>query len=66
MQDAPRDPGERPRAGAEDGARQQQGYRAEDVRQGEIILRTRRRRWIFFGGLGACVILAILAAALLP
>lgn len=66
MQEPPRDPGERPRTGPEGGARQHQSYSAEDVRQGEIILRTRRRRWIFFGGLVACVVLAIVAAIVAP
>jgi hypothetical protein len=66
MQGPPRDPGEHPRTGPEGRARQHQSYSAEDVRQGEIILRTRRRRWIFFGGLVACVILAIVATILLP
>ena len=27
----------------------------QDARQGEIILRSRTRRWIFFGALAACV-----------
>lgn len=35
-------------------------HRAEDVRGGEIILRTRRRRLIFIAGLAAFVLLAIL------
>ena len=35
-------------------------HRAEDVRGGEIILRTRRRRLIFLAGLAAFVVLAIL------
>ena len=35
-------------------------YRAEDVRGGEIILRTRRRRIIFFGGLIGIVLLALI------
>lgn len=39
-------------------------HSAQDVRQGEIILRTRRRRWIFFGGLVAAVIVALILASL--
>jgi hypothetical protein len=66
MQEPPPDPGEHPRTGPEGRARQHRSYSAEDVRQGEIILKTRRRRWIFFGGLVACVILAIVATILLP
>ena len=34
-------------------------YKAEDVRGGEIILRSSRRRWIFFGGLGAAGLVAL-------
>lgn len=34
-------------------------YDADKVRQGEIILRTRRRRMIFIGGLVGIVVLAI-------
>jgi hypothetical protein len=48
----------------QDGARQGPAYSAEDLRQGEIILRTRRRRRIFFGRLVTCVILALLLATL--
>jgi uncharacterized protein involved in exopolysaccharide biosynthesis len=43
-----------------------EGHDAQDARQGEIVLRTRRRRWVFFGGLVACVILAFLLATLAP
>jgi hypothetical protein len=65
MQERPRDPGER--QGREPGeTRRGPSYSSQDVRQGEIILRTRRRRWIFFGGLVACVVLALLAATLSP
>lgn len=39
-------------------------HEAQDVRQGEVILRTRRRRWIFFGGLVAAVVLAVVVSAL--
>ena len=39
-------------------------YRAEDVRQGEIVLRTPLMRWIFIGGLVAAVIVAALLAFL--
>jgi hypothetical protein len=46
------------------GPRRSEVHDAQDVRQGEIILRTRRRRWIFFGGLVACVVLALLLATL--
>jgi hypothetical protein len=35
-------------------------YRAEDVRQGEVILKTPLRRWIFLAGLIAIVILVII------
>jgi len=35
-------------------------YSAEEVRQGEIILRTPLRRWIFFGGLIGFVVLAVI------
>ena len=35
-------------------------HSAQDVRQGEIILRTPLRRWIFFGGLVGFVILAVI------
>ena len=35
-------------------------YRAEDVRGGEIILRTRRRRIIFIAGLAGFVLLALI------
>ncbi len=34
-------------------------YSADEVRQGEIILRTRTRRIIFIGGLVAFVLLAL-------
>lgn len=34
-------------------------YPTEKARQGEIILRTRQRRMIFFGGLIAFVLLAV-------
>jgi hypothetical protein len=64
MQDTPGGAGERPAGRQVDGVRQGPAYSAEDVRQGEIILRTRRRRWIFFGGLVACVVLALLLAVL--
>jgi hypothetical protein len=64
MQDTPGGAGDRPAGRQQDGARRGPTYGAEDVRQGEIILRTRRRRWIFFGGLVASVILALLLATL--
>ena len=35
-------------------------YPAEKARQGEIVLNTRRRRMIFFGGLIGFVLLAVL------
>ena len=63
MQDTPRDAGDRP-GGRQEETRRGPSYSSQDVRQGEIILRTRRRRWIFFGGLVACVVLALLAATL--
>lgn len=37
---------------------------ADDARQGEIVLRTRRRRLIFAGGLIGFVLLALLMAVL--
>ena len=37
---------------------------AEDARGGEIVLRTRRRRMIFLGGLIAFVVLSILLSVL--
>jgi len=37
-------------------------FRAEDARQGEIILRTRTRRIIFIAGLAGCVAVALLLA----
>jgi len=39
-------------------------YRAQDVRQGEIVLRTPARRGIFIAGLAGMVLLAAAAAAL--
>lgn len=44
--------------GTQDG--EQKVYSAEDVRQGEIILRTPLRRAIFIAGLAAAVILPLL------
>lgn len=41
-------------------------HRARDVRGGEIILRTRRRRLIFAAGLAASVLVALVAAILAP
>jgi len=38
---------------------EQQTYSAEEVRQGEIILRTRTRRLIFIAGLIGLVVLAL-------
>lgn len=39
-------------------------YSVRDVRQGEVILRHRWSRWIFFGGLaGLVLLLAILGVA---
>jgi len=35
-------------------------YSAEEARSGEIILRTRRRRALFIGGLAALILLAII------
>jgi len=35
-------------------------YAAEDVRQGEIILRTKPRRAVFVAGLIGCVLLALI------
>lgn len=35
-------------------------YSAEDVRQGEIILRTKPRRAVFVAGLVGCVLLALI------
>jgi hypothetical protein len=46
------------RRGAEEG--DQKVYSAEDVRQGEIILRTPLRRAIFIAGLAAAVVLPLL------
>lgn len=37
---------------------------AEEARQGEIILRTPQRRWIFLSGLIGIVVLALLGALL--
>jgi hypothetical protein len=37
-------------------------FSAEDTRQGEIVLRTRKRRIIFVAGLAGCVVLALLLA----
>lgn len=39
---------------------QRKTYEATDARQGEIILRTRRRRMIFFGGLIGILLLGLL------
>lgn len=56
----PQDPaGERP--AAEQGA--PPSYEAERVRQGEIILRTRRRRIVFIGGLVGLVLLGLVLRA---
>jgi len=38
---------------------EQRTYSAEEVRQGEIILRTRTRRLIFIAGLTGLVVLAL-------
>lgn len=35
------------------------GYPAQDARQGYIVLRTPLRRWVFFGGLVALVVLGL-------
>lgn len=35
-------------------------YSAQDVRQGQIILRKRWQRWVFFGGLAALVLFVLL------
>lgn len=43
---------------------QQPIYRDRDARQGEIILRTRTRRAIFFAGLGSAIALAALSLIL--
>ncbi|HLW27974.1 MAG TPA: hypothetical protein VKY54_09590 [Kiloniellales bacterium] len=48
------------RARAADRGPGRETYDATDARQGEIILRTRRRRMIFFGGLIALVLLGLL------
>ena len=38
-------------------------FKAEDVRQGEIILRTKAQRWIFIGGfIGVCVVAVVVYA----
>jgi hypothetical protein len=39
-------------------------YRAQDVRQGEIILRTRSRRIIFLAGLVGAVVLGFISVIL--
>jgi len=39
-------------------------YSAQEVRQGEIILRTRARKLIFFGGLVGIVLLSIIVSIL--
>jgi hypothetical protein len=39
-------------------------YRGQDVRQGEIILRTRTRRIIFIAGLAGAVILGFISIIL--
>lgn len=39
-------------------------YRGQDVRQGEIILRSRTRRIIFIAGLAGMVLLALLSLIL--
>jgi|GEM_PF-1785928 len=41
-----------------------QGYSAEQVRQGRIVLNTPARRWIFIGGLIGFVVLAYVLALL--
>jgi hypothetical protein len=43
---------------------EQKNYSAEKVRQGEIILRTPLRRFIFIAGLAGTVILAIVLSVL--
>jgi hypothetical protein len=43
---------------ARDSDSEQRTYSAEEVRQGEIILRTRTRRLIFIAGLISLVVLA--------
>lgn len=35
-------------------------YRAEDVRQGEIVLKKPWQRWVFFAGLAGMVLLALI------
>jgi hypothetical protein len=44
---------------ARDSDSEQRTYSAEEVRQGEIILRTRTRRLIFIAGLTGLVVLAL-------
>ena len=44
---------------ARDSDSEQRTYSAEEVRQGEIILRTRTRRLIFIAGLIGLVVLAL-------
>lgn len=41
---------------------QREPHRAEDVRQGEIILRSRRHRAIFAAGLVGCIAVALILA----
>lgn len=43
---------------------EKQPYPAEKARQGEIVLRRRRQRLIFFGGLIGIVILVLLGSLL--
>lgn len=40
-------------------------YSAEKARQGRIVLDTPGRRWIFFGGLAAFVLLVLIGSAIL-
>lgn len=49
-------------ASRNDNARQ--GYPGKDARQGEIILRSRRQRVVFVGGLVGLVLIALLFAFL--
>ena len=51
--------GQEPDTGPNAENRAQQTYSAEQVRQGEIILRTRTRKIIFFGGLIGIVLFAL-------
>lgn len=43
---------------------QNRPYSGTEARQGQVVLTTRTRRWVFFGGLIAFVVLVFIWAAL--